>query len=85
MTIDLVAIIGCVVAKDDHSWWDPPQTPSETLSIEDLQEPEKTRQIYNVLWIHREGEVAYCKGSGEVDRFIWDKVVSEAEIDILLG
>lgn len=85
MPIDLVAIIGCVVAKDEHSWWDPPQAPLETLSMEDLQEPERTQQVYNVLWINREREVAYRKGNGEVDRFIWDKVASEGETAISLG
>lgn len=55
------------------------------LSMKDLQEPEKTQLIYNVLGINCEGEVAYCKGCGEVDRFIWDKVVGEAETAISLG
>lgn len=85
MPIDLVAIIGCVVANDDHSWWDLPQASLENLSMENLQEPERTRQVYNVLWINRDGEVAYRKGSGEVDRFIWDKVVGKGETAISLG
>lgn len=40
---------------------------------------------YNVLWINSEGEVAYRKGSGEVDRLIWDKIVGETETAISLG
>lgn len=49
------------------------------------QEPERTQRIYNVLRIKSEGEVAYRKGSSEVDRCSWDKIVGETETAISLG
>jgi hypothetical protein len=54
-------------------------------NLQKKKKKKKTQQIYDVLCINREREVAYCKGSGEVNHFIWDKVVCEAETAISLA
>jgi hypothetical protein len=99
--VELAAIIGCVVARDDvdTSWAEPPPAtvalggtrpvPSSDHGHDRDQRPrkrsERMRQVYNVLWIQRRGDVAYRKGSGEVHREVWDRVVGGIEVDITLG
>ena len=55
----------------------------EWKCIDDLKN-EDTYEFYNVLWIEREGEIAYRKALGRVWKDAWYRQPVE-EIDVILG
>ena len=83
MPIELVAILGCVVPKDDGHLWDASEVSLKAFG-ETEEEPTRIKEIYNVMWIQWDGDVAYRKATGEVDREIWEKFALEWK-DITLG
>jgi hypothetical protein len=91
--IQLVAILGCIVAKDDQMLVQSTygrKNSSVTSSIEprSLVGPQShVKEVYAVLWIEWDGEgkVAYRKGTGQVDREAWDRYSNKQIVDVVLG
>jgi hypothetical protein len=88
--IHLVAILGCVVPKDDRlatrqtlqSTQDSPD-----LHLQQTSPPSRLKEVYAVLWIQvdEQSGVAYRKGSGQVERDMWEKYADQKQCNILLG
>lgn len=69
--IELVAILGCTLPKDDLVIWD--QSELSTPKSKALHGiVPRTEDVYNVMWIHREGETSYRKATGVIRRSVWE-------------
>lgn len=84
LSIELVAILGCIIPKDNGVIWD-----ASDISVRDFvdndTEPSRTEEVYNVMWIERDkGGIAHRKATGEVKRQVWEMNALES-VDIVLG
>lgn len=58
---------------------------SEPKTLHDIGRTARTAEIYNFMWVVRDEEgIAYRKGTGVVNREIWEKEMS-SPVGIVLG
>lgn len=69
--IELVAVLGCTIPRDDLVIWDPSEVSMPKFEGYHGRVP-RTEVVYNVMWIHREGKKSYRKATGVVSRSVWD-------------
>ena len=85
--IQLVAILGCVVPKDDYlSDWATYDNHDDS-STRAQRPPKRVKEVYAALWIQRDydSKVAYRKGTGQIDREAWEHYAETKSTDVVLG
>lgn len=70
--IEFVAILGCTIPTEELVIWD--QIALSTPKAYDKQaRSPRTEDVYNVMWVRRQGAISYRKATGEILRHIWDR------------
>ncbi len=83
-SIELIAILGCTTPREHDFIWEMPDI-SVLTDLNSLGALPRTEDIYNVMWIARDEEgIAHRKGTGIVQRDIWEKEELDW-IDVILG
>lgn len=84
MFIELIAILGCTTLRESDFMWEMPDT-STLTHFNNLIEPPRTEDIYNVMWITRgENDIAYRKCTSIIMRGVWQQEAVDW-IDVRLG
>jgi hypothetical protein len=87
-TIQLIAILGCTVPKDDYlTMLSSSKLNSYVASSDDHPQkpPSRIKEVMQVMWIQwTDKGVASRKGTGQIERAAWDLHAERQSIDVLL-